>query len=60
MGVPFEKVSDAAASIRQNAEYIAEQDSLDVFVDTAEDLRIAMLLIADVLLRKEQIARGEP
>lgn len=59
MGVPFAKISDAAASIRSEAEYISEQDSLDVFTEAAEDLRIAMLLIADILLRREQIQRGE-
>lgn len=59
MGVPFAKINDAAATIRREAEYIAEQDSFDVFNDAAEDLRVAMLLIADVLLRREQTQRGE-
>jgi hypothetical protein len=55
MGVPFEKIGNAAAVIRIEAEYIAGQDSLDVHSQAAEDLRISMLLIADVLLRREQI-----
>lgn len=60
MGVPFEKIRQAAAKIRTEAEYIAEQDSLDVHEDAAEDLRAAMLLIADVFVRRELIRRGEP
>jgi hypothetical protein len=59
MGVPSEKISDAAAIIRHDAEYIAGQDSFDVYEQAAEDLRIAMLLIADVLLRRESSRRGD-
>lgn len=59
MGVPFAKINDAASAIRSEAEYIAGQDSADVYGDAAEDLRVAMLLIADILLRREQISRGE-
>lgn len=52
-------IANVAAMIRSEVECIAGQDSFDVSDAAAEDLRLSLLMIADVLLRREGV-RGRP